>query len=579
MVHTISCQAAKRLSLFAAFALLASCAASSSQNKTTELAKISEASASAKYSLRVRVYAGLEYRQRQEEWKKELDIVLARSSALLAPCDLRLELVEAPMWKRSGGALPTILSTLIAQDPGADVDLVIGFVDAPREAEVQMEQLVLTKPFSKHLVVRSFNRQAAAQSASMGALSEAEQDRALDEAARHKQSVVLAHGIAESFAASHAGSKTIDGPVYQPKLHLFSDAACKRLSLVAPAYIQNTEEAWTQVIAALGNDTSADVLDAAKTRKNGLHAPVSKENTMRDLDRERLLSSQMLLEQNNAEEAWASLEPLIELYPKNAEVATLACKASQARGGEDARSHCQMATRVAAKEASNWISLGELRIETNPRSAAKALERGSLGIATGDEAAWSRVAQGYRQLFMPTRAQKAASQAPSLLQSQIDQWAQEMKLRYGASTNISESEEGPYLRQLQVGLQFVYKQEYEKANALSAAMQSSYATSIAQPLLKCEIGLRKKKYKAALKACEKVLGLQPGNSWALYLSGVIHLRQTKSEQGIVFLQKALQVDPTLQAAFIALETTFKKNQDARLGPLQERFGNRFAPSP
>ena len=176
---------------------------------------------------------------------------------------------------------------------------------------------------------------------------------------------------------------------------------------------------------------------------------------------------------------------------------------------------------------------------------------------------------------MPTRAQQAARYAPSLLKSEIEQWAQEMKLRYGASTNISESEEGAYLRQLQVGLQFVYKQEYEKASALGAAMQSSYVTSIAQPLLKCEIGLRKKKYKNALKACEKVLGLQPRNSWALYLSGVLSLRQKKSEQGIVFLQKALQFDPNLRAAFVALETTFKKNQDARLRPLQERFGNRL----
>jgi predicted Zn-dependent protease len=76
--------------------------------------------------------------------------------------------------------------------------------------------------------------------------------------------------------------------------------------------------------------------------------------------------------------------------------------------------------------------------------------------------------------------------------------------------------------------------------------------------------LRRAKLPAAKAACAKAVSLDPNTSWALYLGGVIELKNTSAagtRAGIEKLKKAIQVDPDLGQAWRTLAKAYARAKD------------------
>ena len=83
---------------------------------------------------------------------------------------------------------------------------------------------------------------------------------------------------------------------------------------------------------------------------------------------------------------------------------------------------------------------------------------------------------------------------------------------------------------------------------------------------------------AARAACARALAADPNESWALYLSGVIALRDPgTTRSGISQLKKAIEVDPELAQAWRTLAKAYARAGDQPAldqlaGAYQTKFG-------
>lgn len=281
-------------------------------------------------TLRVRIYAGADYRARLVGWQEELPEVLSRASTIVeGATGVRLELVESVSWKRAGGHLHKTLATLVSRDPGMDVDLVIGLVSALEVADDSYETLIAGSSPGRHLVVRSYNlqKESAALGPAAESLSEAAVDRLMMARRRHKQATLLAQGVAQVFGASTGTSYGLS----------FSEIDAKVAAIIKPAIAARLD----------GSDRESA-------------EPPPAQVSLRETDRARLEEVQGLLESGKGDEAWEVIEPLLELYPKLSQLAVVACLAAELRSAGDALARCQTATSTKPKEAAPWVALARL---------------------------------------------------------------------------------------------------------------------------------------------------------------------------------------------------------------------------
>ncbi|MBL4633591.1 MAG: hypothetical protein JKY56_06955, partial [Kofleriaceae bacterium] len=492
---------------------------------------------------------------------------------------------------RSGGKIASTLKGLKSHDPGPEVDLVIGLIDAPKRHEVEMGKLVRVDTLGRHLVLRSFNRQAEADALAIETLglSEDAQDELLAARRRHKQSIVLAHGIAVFFGAVGQGPEYIDAERYSTSQMRLSEAAARVIAITSAAHLSegNRAEAWARVkqeLTTLG--ARAELLAAIDIRekRDANESKGDGRTAIRSEDKSRILSTKGLIASGKLDEAWETLEPLIERYPQEATVVELGCIVSASRKAKDALAHCNLAATLNKANPDIWIALGRIRAESSPKLARENFRQAELLLETMDKGAatglWMQLARAYRDMSMPTRARKAAvmgvgGESGLAKISAVEKWATQMRVRYGVGIGMSESEESDYLRNIRSGLQLVYKQDYAKATKVQANLARKFPNAIGASLLKCEVQLRQRRYAKAGHACQLVLAKQPANAWATYLLGVLDVRQARVAYGISKLEDAIARDPQLKAAYQALATVYRKSGDKRLESLGARYKVQF----
>jgi hypothetical protein len=528
--------------------------------------------------VRVRVYAGADFRARVVGWQKELDLVVASSSALLQRASgARLEVVETIDWKRSGGKLSKTLQSLSSLDRGVDVDLVIGLIDAPAEVENEYAQLIAAEVLGRHLVVRSFNRQAesAALDPSAATLDEATKDELLDRR-RHKQSLLLAQGIAKLYGAADAG-------VYSTTETALDARAAAILRVTMAAHLKKVESkaegsaVWVKALEELETmDVRPELLEIVRSHGEAADVPRKTEDetldALRSIDREKLENVSRLLKEGEASTAWEVLEPLTELYPEAPPVVDLACLAAHARGASDALARCQKAITISDSNAQTWLRLGLLQVEKEPLTALQSLHR-AQALLTDASAGWEALARAYQKLSLPSLALKAAAKTKG--GKSVATWARESRSRYGSHVGVAEESEGQYLVALKGALKLVYKNDYKAARSAVAELHQSFPKSIGVDLIQCEIALRRRKYAAAKSSCQGVLARQADNAWARYLLGIVHLREKKQDAGIALLVEAITKDPGLKAAYEALAKVYRPRSDARLKSLKAQYKEQF----
>jgi len=496
-------------------------------------------------TLRVRVYVGAEYRERVVDWESELTAVLAMSSSLMErSADVRLELVEAVVWKRSGGPLDKLLEALAARDPGLDVDLVVGLAAAPETLSVHFRDLVASDASARHVVLRSYNWQLEREALGDAAegLTESSLDEVLRRRRRHKQSVVLVQGISMLF-----GESAVLGTDYSSSTQFIDAEAGARLALAIPEQLKRRKKALSQAPAAI-----PDVL--------------------RLVDVEKLAQVHMLLDVHKPGVAWELLEPLLELYPERADIAEAGCLVAKAREAGDAVARCTKAVSLNADNAATQLALGVLLIAGDRARAATHLRYSEKHLGDGAPD-WVVLAGAYKRLQLVSFALHAAAKAKDA--STVQTWAAEMTSRYGARVGVLPEQEGRYMETLQEGLRLVYLNEFAKAEEFALIISKGFSGSVGSSLLRCEISMRKRRYATAKEQCDVVLRLHPENSWARYLLGVAQIRQKRDSAAIPLLVAAIANDSTLEPAYKILAKLYRKRSDSRLGALKTAYSKLF----
>jgi hypothetical protein len=108
---------------------------------------------------RVRVWVDEDYRAGTLHWRQQIEEQLDEANQFLVPAvGIRLEAKAIEPWpaRSADRKLGDVLTALEAQDPGDDVDWVIGYASALRLVEGTFEELGVARPLGRHLVVRGY---------------------------------------------------------------------------------------------------------------------------------------------------------------------------------------------------------------------------------------------------------------------------------------------------------------------------------------------------------------------------------------------------------------------------------------
>ncbi len=496
-------------------------------------------------TLRVRVYVGADHRARVIGWEDELATVMQWASSLLyQKSAVQLELVESVAWERAGGPLEKTLASLVAKDPGLDVDVVVGLVDAPEKSLADFDSLVRVEGKARHIVLRGFHWQAesAALGDSADQLGETAKEQLLIARRKHKQSVMLAHGVAALF-----GETAAFGPRYEITIHEIGADAGKRLRTLIPQELAARKE--------------------AELRKPQQPEP----GALRLIDRENLGQVQLLLEAKKPGIAWEVLEPLLELYPQNAEIAVVGCLVAEARDATDVATRCKSAVSLGGKDPAVYLALARTQLVAEPDVALQNLRRAESLLAD-DSKQWSAVAKAYKQLSLATHATRAAGKSSD---AGIATWARESQARYAINVGVEPNREGDYLRSLKAALAAVYDGNFSKAAVAAQNLTKKFPNSVAGDFVGCELAMHKRKYDDALRACRAVVASHPENSWARYLQGVALARKGQREDAVRMLSEAIDRDVTLEPAYKALGQLYRKGRDKRLAALRAAYKKTF----
>ena len=115
---------------------------------------------------------------------------------------------------------------------------------------------------------------------------------------------------------------------------------------------------------------------------------------------------------------------------------------------------------------------------------------------------------------------------------------------------------------VRAALDSVYASKYGDAEKTLAAAEKKWPGAAGLAGARCDLGIRMGQIDAARAACARALATDPKASWALYLSGVLALRDASgTKAGIEKLKKAIEVDPELGQAWRTLAKAYARAKD------------------
>jgi predicted Zn-dependent protease len=163
-------------------------------------------------ALKIRLWADQEHRRSTVGWQiRAYHQIEAASQVLEEQLHARLEVIEARDWDHDShlGTLNADLLALEAQDPGQDVDLVIGLVTALPVVTTSMHELGMARLSGRHLVLRAMDDLAEAQALAeaLHTLGPEERERVYRLRLRHKEQALLLHELGHIFGAQHSESE------------------------------------------------------------------------------------------------------------------------------------------------------------------------------------------------------------------------------------------------------------------------------------------------------------------------------------------------------------------------------------
>jgi predicted Zn-dependent protease len=547
----------------------------------------------------VRVYADAGVRA-LPQWKEKINEQIDYASQLLTPLlGAQLKVVEIRDWDRQGD--PTdALKALADADPAKDVAWVIGYVTPNDVASKAMTALGSSELLGKYVVVRAWAEKAESQqlSANFPDLKPAEKTEVLAAHERHKQTVVLLHMLAKTLGAiDEADASWIQNPAYSPKQASFSDRNRELLQMAMDARIAEAadkdvahdllekieKENWGGWIASSRDETAAKLRSIVTASKAGEAAPDIPVAAVEQFDRIKAIAGR-----GDIAGAMTELDNMLTAYPGNATMYLLKCQLLLAKPGikdKGTRAACTRAAELAPGDPRPNFAVADALLEAKDIKGARAeLDQAATKIKTlktGAEAAWRQLIGMYQGMGALTWTEEAVA-AANLAKDDITPQIQSTRARYGVPQGakfVQPEQEGALVAAVRGALSLVYASKYGEAQKAIAAGEKKWPGAPGFYAVRCDLHLRQTQLDQARAACNKALAIDPNESWALYLSGVIAFKDTSeagTKNGIEKLRRAIMVDPDLGQAWRTLGKAYQRAKDKEaFDKLSVEYGKKF----
>jgi len=298
----------------------------------------------------VRVRPDAQYLAQNMEAPKRLADLVEDANRVLGPA-VAIELVVdriQPWTLDADDSLDAALKALGRDDPGQDVDLVVGLAGAlPRHTDSLHDEgraIVL----GKHIVVRGPSRagERDAIEVSFGELGADERARLLRLRQRHRALAVLLHEIGHAMGALHETTATsLMAPAYSPKMNGFDGGAVDLMrAALVPGDAASVARARLAILESEGagaawvpGERDAEVarlreqLAPAAARGGAVLAGPSAPSELAGDAAKRFVRARQLLSGGAVRAAYETAKPLFTAYPAVAAVEELRCELATVR--------------------------------------------------------------------------------------------------------------------------------------------------------------------------------------------------------------------------------------------------------
>lgn len=548
-------------------------------------------------SVKIRVYADPGVRA-LPTWREEITEQIDYASQLLTPLiGARLQVEEVKEWPRAGEPRQA-LQQLTELDPGDDVAWVIGYTVANDVASKAMSELGDARVLGHHIIVRGWAEtpETEALAGKLPDLKEVERTEVLGAHRRHKQSVVLLHHLAVTLGGINESDPAwILHPTYSEKQSGFADRTRDLLTLsidarlaenpkieIAKQLLASIEKnEWGGWIAANKEEvttTLRNTIDAGKAGKTASDIPTAAYD--------HIVRIKELAKRGSTDAALSDLDNLLSAYPGNASMHILKCEILIGKPGvadKTTRAACNRVSELAPGDPSPHIAVGEALAKAGDIKAARAelaqAEGKIANLPSDAETAWRRVIGIYQTMGSLTWTEEAIVKA-KLDKDPIAVSLAQTRARYGVPRGtklVAPEQEAALVSAVKKALELVYASKYADAEKALAAADKSWPGAPGLAAARCDLALRTGQIAQARAACEKALSVDPNESWALYLSGVLALREASgTKAGITLLKQAIAVDPELGQAWRTLAKAYVRSKDrAALDQLAKEYQARF----
>ena len=574
--------------------------------------------------LHVHVYADTATRE-LPKWREEITDQLDYAGQLLSPMlGVRLTVDAIKDWDHNGSDPREGLKALAALEPKPDDETVwvIGYIKPADTAQKSLDELGSSELLGRYVVVRSWAEkpEIAALAVVIPELNDAQRTEVITAHKRHKQTVILLHQLAKSLGAiDEADPSWLGHPLYSSKQNTFSERGRDLMQLAIDArlggsanpaiahdlleaiskgewggWIPNDKEAVTQ--------TLRNIIDATKAGKTVADVPPA---AYEQFDRARELAKR-----GDFTQALRELDNVMSAYPGNSTMQEAKCEiliakplhaapparlppptATPPKGqlrpsapppvvppdhlgvtDKAARQACARVTELAPGDPSPHLAVGEALAQLPKPDLAGARAELVLAAAkitnlkAGQPEAWQKLVTIYAAMGALTWTEEALA-VSKLENNPVAKETAQLRVRYGIAKNtkiVKPEAEGALLAATREASAMIGTGKMAESERTLATAERKWPNAPGLAATRCDLHFRQSQIEAARAACNRALAVDPDESWALYLGGVLALKDTSAsgtKAGVDKLKHAITVDPELGQAWRALAKAYDRAKD------------------
>jgi tetratricopeptide (TPR) repeat protein len=546
---------------------------------------------------KLRIYADSAVRA-LPHWKDDITDQVDYASQLLQPLiGVRLAIESIKDWERTGDP-HAALRELAELDKAEDVTWVVGYVAPGDAASTAMTELGDAQPLGRYLMVRAWadKPEIDALAGKLPDPKSADRLEVINAHRRHKQTVVLLHMLATTLGAiAEVDTAWIQHVSYSPTMNTFANRTRDLLQIAAdgrmnqeasPAIARRLLESieksdwggWIptshdEVVAQLRN-----IVDADRAGQTFAEVPPAA------YDEFKRISD--FAKGGHTQEALSELENLLTAYPGNAPMHELRCEIMLGKPGvtdKATRAACDRVSELAPGDPTVHFAVGEALIRAGDLAGARAelaKAEATIGnLPTGAADAWRRLIGIYSGLGSLTWTEDAATKA-KLDKDPTAAQAAATRARYGIPRGarfVAPDQEMALVAAVRAALNLIYANKYGDAEHAIASAEKKWPGAPGLVAARCDLAFRTGQIETAQATCRRAVAIDPNESWALYLLGVMLLREPgTTSAGIDKLKAAIAVDPDLGQAWRTLGKAYARaGNKAALDQLATAYASKF----